>query len=108
MSNPILELGPVADLKEELAKFAHLPPYLLTGQAAKVMKLSSPGAVKLHERCEKISAGRDDLGHRLYRRDGCVAHRWFRLSFLSLGANAEPQGWDASDGNLTGKGGAHE
>lgn len=85
---------PVADLKAELAKFEHMPPYLSVGQAAKVMMVTSPGARVLHERCEKIDAGRNEVGHRLFRRDGCVAYRWSRLTFSSFSDTEAQGGWD--------------
>ena len=79
----VLEPIPVADLRRELEKYKDLPPYLPIGQAAQIMGVTRAGAANLHDRSDKISAERNELGHRIFRRDGCVAYRWAQLSFYA-------------------------
>ncbi|WP_298981724.1 hypothetical protein [uncultured Roseibium sp.] len=89
----VLEPVPVTNLRAELEKFSGLPPYVSIGQAAKIMQITSQGARLLHDRCNEVCAGRNDIGHRIFRRDGCVAYRWSRMSFGNLSDKAEQGEW---------------
>ncbi|MBG6178621.1 hypothetical protein IWQ55_006482 [Labrenzia sp. EL_208] len=101
MSNPaivsenvsVLEPLPVTSLKQELTKFAHYPFHVPISVAAQIMQNTVPGARLLHDRCEMICAGRNDMGHRLFRRDGCVTYRWLRQNFYNPASEAESAGW---------------
>ncbi|UES46516.1 hypothetical protein [Roseibium aggregatum] len=95
MSRSVLEPIPVSSLAKEIEKFAHLPPLLFTGQAAAVMMVTTAGASSMHDNCEHLSRGRNELGHRLFSRDECVARRWARLRFSNVNDN-EPTFTDAT------------
>ncbi|ERP98783.1 hypothetical protein Q669_00565 [Labrenzia sp. C1B10] len=95
MSRSVLEPIPVSSLAEEIEKFGDLPPYLFTSQAATVMMVTNAGAMAMHDSCEYLSRGRNELGHRLYSRDECVARRWARLRFSNVNDN-EPTFTDAT------------
>jgi len=90
----VLEALPLSRLRTELEKFAGLPPYLGVSGAARLMQITQQGARVLHDRCAFISAGRDALGHRVFRRDGCIAYRWSRRCFGGAAHNEEQGGWD--------------
>ena len=87
MSRSVLEPIPVSSLSAEIEKFAHLPPLLFTGQAANLMMVTNAGAAAMHDNCEHLSRGRNELGHRLFSRDECVARRWARLRFSNANDN---------------------
>ncbi len=89
----ILEPLPVSKLKAEMAQFEQYPPKLSTGQAARLMGVTSVGAGKLHDRSDLICDGRDELGNRIYKRDGCIAYRWAQLNFYATG-ETEQGGWE--------------
>ncbi|MEO1028253.1 MAG: hypothetical protein AAFX02_04260 [Pseudomonadota bacterium] len=90
----LFEALPVSSLRAELDKFKELSPYLGVSGAARLMQITQQGARVLHDRCALISAGRDALGHCVFRRDGCIAYRWSRRCFGGVAHNEEQGGWD--------------
>lgn len=88
----VLEPIPVSDLKKELEKYSHLPPHLTTAPATRIMQVTAQGAALLHDRCDKLSAGRNELNYRIFNRDACVAFRWARMTFYPAGNDDQVEG----------------
>jgi len=96
MSNvTVLKPFPLLELEQEYERYKAWPEHLGTGQAAQIMGVSPQGAAAMHASVERLGAGRNDIGHLLYRKSAAIALGYFRRLRAGDNDNASDQdAWD--------------
>lgn len=92
----VLKPSPLIELEAEYRKYEAWSQHLGTGQAAQILGVSPQGAAQMHATVERLSAGRNDAGHLLFRKDTAIALGYLRR--LRSGDNDNepaPASWDA-------------
>jgi hypothetical protein len=92
----VLKPSPLIELEAEYRKYEAWPPYIGTTQVAQIFGCSPQGAGQMHQTIERLSAGYNDAGHLLFRKDIAIALSYFKR--LRSGDNdngSEPASWDS-------------
>lgn len=92
----VLTPAPLLELEAEYRKYESWSQHIGTGQASQILDCSPQGAAQMHAKIERLSAGYNDAGHLLFRKDTAIALGYFRR--LRSGANDNepaPAFWDA-------------
>lgn len=90
----ILKPSPILELEALYEEFKSWPHHLGTARAANLMGVSPQGAAKMHSTIERLSAGKDDAGHLIFRKDIAIALRWARCLRGGDNDNAPGPHWE--------------